>query len=107
MRAYKPLKAYFQRGCFTGLGPDAHLHTLDRSDGGVLDLFNRTQEEKTVSCVLTDAMIDAGVTRIDGAQWSRVGDEIHITTTIKPMSHRLVTIGRAAEILEGAYHEQS
>jgi hypothetical protein len=106
MKIYKRLKAYYQRGVFTGLSPDAHLHTLGKEDGGVLDLFNRTQYTMTVSYTLTPAMIDTGIARIDGADWQRIGDEIHITATVAPMSHQLVAIGRAAEILEGVENEQ-
>ncbi len=106
MKVYKRLKGYFQRGRFTGLGPDAHLHTLGVDEGGVLNLFNRTKEAIKVTYTLTAAMIGATVDRIEGADWERVGEDIHITVIIEPMSHKLVTIGRAADFLMGVPHEQ-
>ncbi len=97
MALYQELKPYFTRGKFWGIAENAHLHTLAGHAGGVLNLFNLTDDEMEIDLLIPAELL--GSTQplaVSGAEanWSSSG--VRIRARLQPMSPALVRIGEAA-----------
>ena len=96
MQTYNRLRAYYQRGVFTGISEFAHLHTLADTAGGVLDLFNCTDEAQTVTLCLTAEQLHGEALPVTGAEAVWDGGTLTLRAEIPALSHRLVLLGGAA-----------
>ena len=97
MQTYNRLRAYYQRGVFTGISEFAHLHTLADTAGGVLDLFNCTDEAQTVTLCLTAEQLHGEALPVTGAEAVWDGGTLTLRAEIPALSHRLVLLGGAAD----------
>ena len=97
VQLYHQLKPYLVRGVFWGLNEDAHLHTLPGRAGGVLILFNRTDETRQVDLRIHADQLGGDDLAVKGAgvDPSWVGDCLGIRAALPPMSPTVVTIGDA------------
>ncbi|MDD5603474.1 MAG: hypothetical protein PHG48_05230 [Eubacteriales bacterium] len=97
MKIYKSLKPYFVRGIFTGIAENIHLHTLQESAGGVVSVFNLTEEPAAfdfdVSYDNLGSFTGKGKMEVMGAdaEWLEYGVRLHVS--LPPMSPGLVVIG--------------
>ena len=100
LKLYKSLKPYFVRGSFNGIAENAHLHTLPENQGGVLNLFNLTEEELAIDIFVPIELLKTHQELpITGAVaiWKSEGVQIQIR--LKGLSPCLVCIGDAVEQL--------
>lgn len=81
---------------FTGISEFAHLHTLADTAGGVLDLFNCTDEAQTVTLCLTAEQLHGEAFPVTGAEAVWDGGTLTLRAEIPALSHRLVLLGGAA-----------
>ena len=100
MRIYRSLKPYFVRGVFHGLSETAHLHTLPGRAGGVLVLFNLTDEHQTLEALMERAVLQADrELPVSGAIAEWDDTNLRVYAPAEPMSAFVVTIGDAANSL--------
>jgi hypothetical protein len=96
LELYKRYKHYYARGTFTGVTEQVHLHTLAGQPGGVLNLFNLNQDEKTVQCDLAAADLNlAPGTLLVGdrdcsLEW--IGAKLRVACRIPAMGAKVVVI---------------
>lgn len=93
MKVYKKLKPFFVRGEFHGIAENAHLHTLPEKKGGVLNLFNLTDQEQTMEFFISSALLKADrPLKVENAQadWSPKG--VTIRSTLAAMSPMVIWI---------------
>lgn len=105
MKYYKALKRYFACGVFTGITENVHLHSLTDSKGGVVNVFNVSDEQRKVSFFIDSGVLGGTGLKVHGAnevEWTKEGGRINVI--LSPMSHALVSIGEAAEIVEKVCH---
>jgi hypothetical protein len=97
MKVYKRLKPYFARGEFTGISECIHLHTLAGSKGGVVNLFNLTDDPKAFDFIVPADKTGKGRMNVQGAaaEWTDKG--LRIRTELPPMAPGSVFIGDACE----------
>jgi len=97
MEVYRRLKPYFVRGRFHGIAENIHLHTLATAKGGVVAVFNLTDDEQDFQFCVPSASLgaDCAMTVVGAeATWTTNGVELHLR--VPPMCPRLVCIGDAA-----------
>jgi hypothetical protein len=100
MKIYQSLKAYYVRGSFSGINETAHLHTLKGRPGGVLNLFNLTEEEQEIDVFVPLSLLEAvGDLPVSGAQAVWTPDGVNIHLKMKAMSPAVVTMGEAAGLI--------
>ena len=96
MKIYKSLKPYFVRGEFHGIHERAHLHTLEGVNGGVLCLFNLSEEKMKIVaeiplekfCLKQEAKL-----KISGdAVVEQMKNNVVISAELPPMSARIICI---------------
>jgi hypothetical protein len=96
MIIYKQLKPYFVRGEFHGLAENIHLHTLPNINGGVITVFNLTEEEQQLEFLVpsellgTDKQIEV---KGADAKWKENGVEMKLT--LPAMSPGVICIGES------------
>lgn len=93
-KVYRRLKPYFSRGRFWGLAENIHFHTLPGTYGGVLAMFNLTEDEKILECLIPTNML--GTDNIfsikdTSAKWTPEG--VQIKVKLKPMSPHILFLG--------------
>ena len=57
MSLYRRLKPYFVRGRFVGISETAHLHVLPEKEGGVLVLFNLSEETRVFDATVSEEQL--------------------------------------------------
>ncbi len=93
MRIYNQYKPYFTRGCFHGISEHIHLHTLPQTPGGVVNVFNLTDEVQTFSFFIAFEKIGGRKEwAVDGANAILQEDGLFLTVELPPMSPGLVLI---------------
>jgi len=101
MKFYKALKPYFVRGTFHGIAENVHLHTLNDKQGGVLNLFNLTDEEQDIEIfVPNDLLKTVEELPVIGARATWGKKEVQIQIKLKALSPSLVCIGDAVDQLK-------
>lgn len=97
MRQYQALKPYFVRGVFTGLAEHLHLHTLPEEEGGVVNVFNLSEQaqEFEFSIPLETLNLYEKVA-VQGAQARWGTERVTLKLSLPPMSPGLVVIGDCA-----------
>lgn len=98
MKQYRALKAYYQRGIFYGIHEYAHLHVLKEHQGGVLDMFNCTNETQVCTAVIPAEWLGAGELQVSGAEAYWEDGKLRIQVQLPALSHGLVRIGDAANV---------
>ncbi|MBP1994897.1 hypothetical protein [Paenibacillus eucommiae] len=100
LSVYQKLKPYFVRGTFHGIAEHVHLHTLEGTSGGVINVFNLMEEERelefTISLALLGGEEDLLVT---GAEASWSNEEVTFRLTLAAMSPGIVVVGEAAGLV--------
>jgi hypothetical protein len=84
-------------GTFHGVNETAHLHTLEGKKGGVLNLFNLTDQEQVAEAFIPAELLGTHEKlAVIGAQafWTKEG--VHIIARLNKMSPAIVMIGDAA-----------
>lgn len=97
MELYRKLKPYFVRGTFRGLAENVHLHTLTDHRGGVVTVFNVTDEPQTIEFSIPGQWLGCDEEpRLAGAdgRWSE--GVLHIWITLPPLHPRVIGIGECA-----------
>jgi hypothetical protein len=95
---YRQLKPYFVRGKFWGLAENMHFHTLPGVWGGVLCLFNPTDEERALECTIPAELLGSGGRlAVQGADAAWTAEGLRISAGLKPMSPRVVCIGHTEQ----------
>ncbi len=98
MKLYRRLKPYFVRGTFTGLAETLHLHTLPGRPGGVLNVFNLTDDvqrrDVTIPSEVLAAPAGAGL-EVEGASAEWRDGTVELEVTLPAMSPAIVLIGDA------------
>jgi hypothetical protein len=96
MKVYKRLKPYFVRGSFYGIAENAHLHTLPEKQGGVLNVFNLTQETQDYEFFLPSNLLGTNeFLSIHGANPDWRSDGVLVRLKLNPMSPAVICIGDA------------
>jgi hypothetical protein len=98
MKTYKQLKPYFVRGEFHGLAENIHLHTLPNTKGGVVTVFNLTNEPKKFAFTVPAELLGGKKQmEVNGAvaRWSEKGVELRLT--LPAMSPAVIRIGASAK----------
>ena len=95
LKKYRRLKPYFARGIFTGIAENIHLHTLPGSRGGVVNLFNLTDDVLKFDFSVPLDLICGRSDVISGAEGKISGNRLMLTGELQPMSPGLVLIGDA------------
>ncbi len=94
MRAYNRLKPFFVRGQFHGIAENVHLHTLPGVAGGVINVFNLTDETRRIAfSVPYDLLGAAGALPMTDAAAAWTSDGVEITVDLPPMSPAVIEIG--------------
>ena len=94
MRTYNRLKPFFVRGRFHGILENVHLHTLPDTPGGVVNVFNLTDQEQTYDFSIPRERLGAQTDLpVTGAQARWEPDHVTLTLTLPPMSPAVVEIG--------------
>jgi hypothetical protein len=93
---YRELKPWLVRGVFHGIDEHLHLHTLPGRPGGVLNVFNLTDEERDFHVELTPEQIgsDDPLT-VEGAACACRDGGFHIDLRVPAMAPALVRLGEA------------
>ncbi|MCE5340873.1 MAG: hypothetical protein LLF92_07065 [Planctomycetaceae bacterium] len=103
MKLYLALKEYFVRGEFHGLHEEAHLHTLDGKIGGVLNLFNISEQPLKIEAwiepemigVLSNSKLESNVP--DNIEWCN--GKLHVSVPLDAASSQVVLLGDACKVL--------
>ena len=99
MRTYKSLKPYFVRGIFWGIAENIHIHTLPEKNGAVVNIFNISDEVKDLEFEIPKNILGDCDGRVHGAESGWFSDALKIRLELPPMSHGLVCIGDAIDVL--------
>jgi hypothetical protein len=98
MGSYQKLKAYFARGRFFGIAEHIHLHTLPERVGGVINVFNLTDDPQEICFTIPRTRLkadhDLGVVGAD-ATWREDGVEFRLA--LDGLTPALVLVGDATE----------
>ena len=95
MSTYKRLKPFFVRGQFHGIAETVHLHTLPGVAGGVINVFNLTDQEQTAEFDVPLKLLGASQPlSVSGAQATWQPDHVSLKLTLPPMSPALLEIGK-------------
>lgn len=96
MSLYRKLKPYFACGTFHGISEHVHLHKLSYATGGVINVFNLTEEELELSFVIPIALLGGeGALPVKGAEASWGEAAVRFRLTLAPMSPGIVLVGDA------------
>ena len=84
------------RGAFHGINEHVHLHTLPGVPGGVINVFNLTDEEQQLEFDVPMRVL--GTTRAlpvkgAGAEWSPGGDAVRLKLSLAGMCPAVIEIG--------------
>ncbi len=94
MKLYHRLKPYFVRGTFHGITETAHLHTLAEKAGGVLNLFNLSDEAQELQVFVPRKLLNAdSPLPVEGADAEWTADGVSIRKQLNSMSPAVVLIG--------------
>ena len=108
MTLYRRLKPYFVRGIFHGLSECTHLHTLPGKEGGVLLMFNLTQEDQNVQANVDFELLQTDrELRVEGATAVFKNGKLEVEAKLGSLSAAVVCIGEAAEALHSSAAEQT
>jgi hypothetical protein len=87
MRWYRARERFYKRGEFYGLGEEIHVHALPAENGCVLNVFNLSNEEKTVegSVALKEIGLDPKRSHSCSSAWSRIENgTLRVRATLPP-----------------------
>ncbi|OHB42489.1 MAG: hypothetical protein A2Y13_07150 [Planctomycetes bacterium GWC2_45_44] len=102
VKLYLLLKEYFVRGEFHGLHEEAHLHTLDGKIGGVLTLFNISEQPLKIEAWIEPEMIGALPNSElesnvpDNIEWRN--GKLHVSVPLEAASPQVVLLGDACKV---------
>ena len=97
MARYRRLKAWFVRGTFHGLAEHLHLHTLPGHNGGVLVIFNLTNQEREIVADVPTGLLGATEpVSVDNGSWAQSDQALTVRVQLPPMAPAVVAIGAAA-----------
>jgi len=93
MRRYRELERFYKRGEFYGISEEIHLHVLPEQDAFVVNVFNLSDETRTISGEMDLAA--AGLDRKDGsAGWAGIQENrLEVKLEMPPWSTELCTFG--------------
>jgi hypothetical protein len=96
MALYQRLKAYFVRGTFHGLSEHIHFHTLPGHPGGVIVIFNLTQEDQVIEAYITHEQLQSSqALPVEGAAGTYEYGKLKVSVAVPAMSPSIVCIGEA------------
>jgi hypothetical protein len=96
MRTYLSLKRFYTQGIFYGLDETVHCHTLPDLRECVMNCFNLDDMpvNKEVRFRLADVGLPSGEEKIDGAAFTKNGEEIILKISLPARGHQLVKVKR-------------
>ena len=103
MKLYKSLKQYFVQGKFHGLHEEVHLHTLNGQPGGVINLFNISEESRQIEvCIPSEKLQIKPNEKVQTnceltTEW--IDGNFCIRAHLPPASPKIITVGKAFEKL--------
>jgi hypothetical protein len=89
MRRYRQLEGFYKRGEFYGLGEEVHLHVLPKESAFVVNLFNLSDETRTLSdaCSVARLGLDSRKHYRTESDWATVKKgEFKVSRTMPPWS---------------------
>jgi hypothetical protein len=96
MRVYNRLKPFFVRGTFHGIAENVHLHTLPGQPGGVVNVFNLTDQEQSYEVTIPADKLGGTELPVTGAHSRWTSDSVTFWLTLPPMCPAIVRIGAVA-----------
>ena len=94
MRTYNRLKPFFVRGQFHGIAEHIHLHTLRDVPGGVVNVFNLTDDGRQIDFeVPLNLLRTTQALPVRGAQAEWSSKAVRLRLTLHGMSPALIEIG--------------
>lgn len=98
MEVYQKYKPYFARGKFSGIAENVHLHTLPDKPGGVVNVYNLTDEPSVIHFRISKSALNTvEPLSVSGAESFWDDDSVSFKIAVEPMSPRLVLIGGSCE----------
>ncbi|MCD9023777.1 hypothetical protein [Cohnella silvisoli] len=100
MSLYRRLKPYFVRGTFHGITEYVHLHTLEEQVGGVINVFNLTDEEQELTFTVPTKLLGSGdALPVAGAEATWNESAVEFRLSVGSMSPGVIAVGDAASLL--------
>ncbi|MBM7564818.1 hypothetical protein [Paenibacillus sacheonensis] len=101
MSVYKQLKPYFVRGAFHGIAEHIHLHALADEAGGVINVFNLTEEDTELTFDVPVALLggESAPMPVSGAEAHWHSDGVTFSLRLGAMSPGVIAVGEAADRL--------
>ena len=89
MQRYRELERFYKRGEFFGINEEIHLHVLPRENAFVVNVFNLSDQPRTVagSIALDKIGLDANKRYNGSSAWGTVeGGELKVQLRMEPWS---------------------
>jgi hypothetical protein len=89
MRRYRQLEGFYKRGEFYGLSEEIHLHVLPKESAFVVNLFNLSDQTRTLSgtCSLARLGLDSRKRYHTVSDWASVKNgQFHVSRSMPPWS---------------------
>ncbi|QGQ98044.1 hypothetical protein EHS13_25690 [Paenibacillus psychroresistens] len=98
MKLYQLIKPYMVRGIFHGIAEHIHLHTLEEHQGGVINIFNLTEEDQELVFTVPLELLNSGdaVLEVVGAEAVWNAKEVEFRIQLGAMSPGVIRIGDSA-----------
>ena len=74
MKRYRALERFYKRGDFYGMNPEAHVHALPSENACVVNLFNLSDQPRTITgeIPLKQMHLDSARAYRSDSAWARV-----------------------------------
>ena len=96
MVLYRRLKAYLVRGTFHRLSEHIHFHTFPGQPGGVIVMFNLTDEDQVIEAYITHEQLQSSqALHVEGVAGTYEDGKLKVAAAVPAMSPCLVCIGEA------------
>jgi hypothetical protein len=95
MRRYRRLEAFYKRGEFYGLGEEIHLHVLPKENAFVVNLFNLSDQARTLSatCPLAGLGLDGRKHYRSDSDWAAVRKgQFSVSRSMPPWSAQVAEV---------------
>jgi hypothetical protein len=90
MRQYKQWERFFKRGEFYGAGEQVHLHALPKEKAFLANVFNLSDEERTVTGEISLAQMGLSGSFTGSADWGTCADGVfRVSAKLPPWSARV------------------
>jgi hypothetical protein len=101
MNLYRKLKPFFARGTFHGIAEHIHLHTLAGQTGGVINVFNLTEDDQEfVFSVPTGLFGSQQALAITGAIAIWENSEVEFRLRLGALSPGIIRVGVETHLVE-------